>query len=90
MDDPCRVEVFNSTQHLVQQIGQPLVVKLHLNDLAKVGIHQLHYKVTVGGLVGERGSGKRGRNGGRGCKRQEREEKEEEEEEGCVCVCVCV
>lgn len=78
MDDPCRVEVFNSTQHLVQQIGQPLVIKLHLNDLAKVGIHQLHYKVTVGGLVGKRGSGKRGWNGGRGCKRQGIEEEEEE------------
>lgn len=52
MDDPSRMEVFNSTQHLVQQIGQPLVVQLHLNDLAKVGIHQLHYKVTGEGLGG--------------------------------------
>lgn len=43
VDDPRRVEVFYSAQHLVQQIGQPLVVQLHLNDLAEVGIHQLHY-----------------------------------------------
>lgn len=43
MDDSRRVEVLDSAQHLVQQIGQALVVQLHLNDLAEVGVHQLHY-----------------------------------------------
>lgn len=57
MDDPSRVEVFDAAQHLIEQIGQPLVVQLHLNDLAQVGIHQLHNQVadrteTVQGSAG--------------------------------------
>lgn len=37
------MQVFDSTQHLVEQVGQPLVVQLHLNHLAEVCIHQLHH-----------------------------------------------
>lgn len=48
VDDAGRVEVFDTTQHLIEQIGQPLVVQLHLNDLAQVSIHQLHHQVSDG------------------------------------------
>lgn len=46
--DSCCVQVFDSTQHLVQQVRQPLVIQLHLNHLAEVGIHQLHHQIPRG------------------------------------------
>lgn len=42
------VQVLNSAQHLVEQVGQPLVVQLHLDHLAEVGVHQLHHQVPAG------------------------------------------
>lgn len=45
MNDASGMQVFDTTQHLIEQIGQPLMVQLHLNDLAQVGIHQLHHQV---------------------------------------------
>ena len=42
------VQVFDSAQHLVEQVGQPLVVQLHLNHLAEVSIHQLHHEIPAG------------------------------------------
>lgn len=48
VNDAGRVEVFDTTQHLIEQIGQPLVVQLHLYDLAQVGIHQLHHQISEG------------------------------------------
>lgn len=47
--DAGRVQMFDATQHLVEQVGHPLVVQLHLNHLAQVGVHQLHHKVTETG-----------------------------------------
>lgn len=44
--DPGTVEVFDATQHLIEQVRQPLMVQLHLNHLTQVGIHQLHYQVS--------------------------------------------
>lgn len=35
--------MFDTTQHLVEQVGHSLMVELHLNHLAQVGIHQLHH-----------------------------------------------
>lgn len=46
VNDASSMEVFDTTQHLVEQVGQPLVVQLHLNDLAQVRIHQLHHQVS--------------------------------------------
>ena len=53
MYDARGVKVLDATQHLVEQIGQPLVVQLHLNHLAQVGIHQLHHNIPGDGYRGE-------------------------------------
>lgn len=45
MNDASGMEVFYTAQHLVQEIGQPLVIQLHLYDLAEVGVHQLHHQI---------------------------------------------
>lgn len=37
--------MFDTTQHLVEQVGHSLMVELHLNHLAQVGVHQLHRQV---------------------------------------------
>lgn len=47
MNDAGSVQVLDTTQHLIEQVGQPLVIQLHLNDLAQVGIHQLHHQVPA-------------------------------------------
>ena len=46
MNDASGVEVFYTAQHLVQEIGQPLVIQLHLYDLTQVGVHQLHDQIS--------------------------------------------
>lgn len=38
--------MFDTAQHLVKQVGHSLVVELHLNHLAQVGIHQLHDEIA--------------------------------------------
>ena len=43
--DPCGVEMLDATQHLVEKIGHPLMVQIHLYHLAQVGVHQLHHQV---------------------------------------------
>ena len=45
VNDAGGMQVLDATQHLVEQVGQPLVVQLHLDDLAQVGVHQLHHQV---------------------------------------------
>lgn len=37
--------MFDATQHLVEEVGHSLVVELHLDHLAQVGVHQLHHQV---------------------------------------------
>lgn len=39
VNNPCRVKMLDSTEHLVQKVRHSLMVQLHLNDLAQVGIH---------------------------------------------------
>lgn len=39
--------MFDAAQHLVQQVAHPLVVQVHLDDLAQVGVHQFHHQVHV-------------------------------------------
>lgn len=46
VNDAGRVQMFDAAQHLIEKVGHPLVVQLHLNHLAQVGVHQLHHKVT--------------------------------------------
>ena len=41
------MQVLDAAQHLIEQIGDALVVELHLNDLTQVGVHQLHHQVPV-------------------------------------------
>lgn len=43
VNDASRVKVFDTAQHLVEQVGHSLMVKLHLDHLAQVGVHQLHH-----------------------------------------------
>ena len=47
MDDAGEVEVLDAAQHLVQEVGHPLVVQVHVDHLAQVGVHQLHHDVQV-------------------------------------------
>ena len=47
MNDTGRVEMLDAAQHLVQQVGHPLVVQVHLDDLAQVGVHELHDQVDI-------------------------------------------
>lgn len=46
MNDASGVEVFYTAQHLVEEVGQPLVIQLHLYDLTQVGVHQLHDQIS--------------------------------------------
>lgn len=46
MNDASGVEVFYTAQHLVQEVGQPLMIQLHLYDLTQVGVHQLHDQIS--------------------------------------------
>lgn len=46
VNDASGVEVFYTAQHLVEEIGQPLVIQLHLYDLTQVGVHQLHHQIS--------------------------------------------
>jgi len=41
------VEVFDATQHLVEEVGHSLVVEVHLDHLTQVRIHQLHHQVPA-------------------------------------------
>lgn len=45
VNDSSRVEVLYPTQHLVEQIGQPLMVQVHVDNLTQTGIHQLHHQI---------------------------------------------
>lgn len=45
--DASRVEVLDSTQHLVEEVGHAFMVQVHLYHLAQVSIHQLHHKVHI-------------------------------------------
>lgn len=45
VNDSSGVEVFNATQHLVQEIRETLMIQLHLYDLTQVGVHQLHHQI---------------------------------------------
>lgn len=47
MDDAGRMQMLDAAQHLVQQIRHALVVEIHLDDLAQVGVHQLHHQIDV-------------------------------------------
>ena len=49
MDDAGCMQVLDAAQHLVEQVGQPLMVQLHLDHLAQVSIHELHHQVPGGG-----------------------------------------
>ena len=52
MDDACRVQVLDATEHLVEKVGHALVVEIHLDHLTQIGVHQLHHQITVWRLDG--------------------------------------
>lgn len=45
VDNASRVQVPDATEDLVEQIGHPLMVQVHVDHLAKAGIHQLHHQI---------------------------------------------
>lgn len=45
VDYPSFVQMVDPAQHLVEQEGHPLVVQLHFDHLAEIGIHVLHDEV---------------------------------------------
>lgn len=47
VNDAGRVQMLDAAQHLVQQVGHPFVVQVHLDDLAQVGIHEFHNEVDI-------------------------------------------
>lgn len=51
VDYSSTVKMSDAAEHLVEQIGESLVVQIHLDHLAKVRIHQFHYDVEVIELV---------------------------------------
>ena len=62
------MQVFDTTQHLIKQVRQTLVVQLHLNHLTQVSIHQLHHQIPA---EREGVEGGRNREGERETKREE-------------------
>jgi hypothetical protein len=46
MNDSSTMQMLNSTQHLIKQIGNALMVEFHLNNLAQVRVHKLHDQIT--------------------------------------------
>lgn len=51
MNDAGGMEVLDATEELVEEVGHALVIEVHLDDLAQVGVHQLHHQVDVGKLL---------------------------------------
>ena len=47
MDDAGEVEVLDAAEHLVEEVGHALVVQVHVDHLAQVGVHQLHHDVQI-------------------------------------------
>lgn len=35
----------NATEDLVEEIGHPLMVQVHVYNLAQAGVHQLHHQI---------------------------------------------
>lgn len=42
------VQVSDATEDLVEQVGHPFMVQVHVNHLAQARIHQLHHQVPKG------------------------------------------
>ncbi len=42
-----QMEVFDTAEHLIEQVRHPLVIQIHLNHLTEVGIHQLHDQIDI-------------------------------------------
>lgn len=58
VDDASGVQVSDATEDLVEQVGHPLMVQVHVDHLAQAGIHQLHHQIP--GRGGGGGKGKKG------------------------------
>jgi len=43
--------MLDATEHLVEKVGHPLMVQVHVDHLAKVGIHQFHHNVEIEELL---------------------------------------
>ena len=39
--------MFDAAEHLVEEVGHPLVVQVHVDDLAEIRVHELHDDVEV-------------------------------------------
>lgn len=44
--DASRMEMPDATEDLVEQIGHPFMVQVHVYHLAQAGIHQLHHQIA--------------------------------------------
>lgn len=47
MYDACEMEMLDAAEHLVEQVAHALVVQVHLDNLAQIGVHQLHHQVYI-------------------------------------------
>lgn len=43
VNNASRVQVSDATENLVEQVGHPLMVQVHVDHLTEAGIHQLHH-----------------------------------------------
>lgn len=43
VNDSGGMEMLDAAEHLVKKIGHPLVIQIHLDHLAEVGVHQFHH-----------------------------------------------
>ena len=60
VDDVRHVEVLQSTEELVEEVGDAVVVQFKANHTRQVGVHRLHHNVSVrGGEERGRGEGTR-------------------------------
>lgn len=45
VNDAGRVQMPDATEDLVEEIGHPLMVQVHVYNLAQAGVHQLHHQI---------------------------------------------
>ncbi len=42
------MQITNTAQHLIEQIGHAFVIEVHLNNLTQIRVHQFHHYVQIG------------------------------------------
>lgn len=51
MDYSSGVQMLDTAKHLVEKIRHAFVIEIHLDNLAQIGVHQLHDQIYILKLV---------------------------------------